>query len=163
MLKVQISALRSGNTSSGNATAGPRPNCLSRIKAYCPSGQSTTACAACISANWSSISTWCPAYTEAALSAYMCSGGGGGGGGGGSTVYLYNITADPTESTNLATTLDGASDIILRLQAAVSAIVNGTDYLAACNVPGGSCYDTDTTGYSKCSAAGQWLPWVDSA
>ena len=74
-----------------------------------------------------------------------------------------NITADPTESTNLATALDSASDIILRLQAAVSAIVNGTDYRPPCNIPDGSCYDTDESGYSKCSAAGQWLPWIDSA
>ena len=86
----------------------------------------------------------------------MCSGTGG------STVYLYNITADPTEAYNLASTLDGAASIISRLQAAVSAIVNGSDYKPPCNIPGGSCYEADTAGESKCTAAGQWLPWVST-
>ena len=59
VLKVHINELRSDNTSSANTTVGPKPVCLAHIKSYCPSGQSTTQCAACISGNWSSISSWC--------------------------------------------------------------------------------------------------------
>ncbi len=78
------------------------------------------------------------------------------------TTWLFNITADPTERTNLANNSQYA-DMISQLTAKVNAIVKGDDYLAPCNIPTGSCYADDAAGAKAAKANGGWYPWVTSA
>ena len=71
-------------------------------------------------------------------------------------VWLFNITADPEERVNLQSE---HPDVVAAITAKVDAIVGGADYLAPCNVPGGSCYDQDPAGEAASKANGGWYPW----
>jgi len=77
------------------------------------------------------------------------------------TMYLFNITSDPTEHVNLAGDASYKS-VISSLTDKVNAIVKGDDYLAPCNIPGGSCDDSDPNGPTAAEAHGGWYPWVTS-
>jgi len=129
------------------------PYCIAAVEKACPSG--TLLCSKCISDNWSTISKSC--YLPVArVSGVMCYG---------VTAYLFNITADPYELNNLLvneTSATGYTDIISTLSAKVDSIVKGDDYKPPCNIPGGSCYDTDYNGYYVANAHGGWYPWVNS-
>jgi hypothetical protein len=83
------------------------------------------------------------------------------------TTYLYNISADPTESTNLATTYP---KVVRHLTNLVAALVPGSgnvtdptyDYIAPCNVPGGACSADDPNAAAVLQAHSAWYPWVTS-
>lgn len=74
-----------------------------------------------------------------------------------SSCQLYNITADPTEATDL---FAEHPKVARKIAQRVSVIVNGSDYMPPCNIPGGSCYDDDENGATVTQAKGAWYPWV---
>ena len=71
---------------------------------------------------------------------------------------LFNITADPYEKNNLVTDTKYAN-IIKIIQNKVQAIVNGSDYLAPCNIPGGICNTDDESAANVLEKNGGWYPW----
>jgi len=73
------------------------------------------------------------------------------------STWLFNVTADPGETTNLAEIFP---DVVASLRAKVDAIVNGNDILPPCNIPGGSCVDENMIGWAVIKAANAWVPWV---
>eukprot|EP00658_Telonema_sp_P-2_P065178 TRINITY_DN54490_c0_g1_i2.p1 TRINITY_DN54490_c0_g1~~TRINITY_DN54490_c0_g1_i2.p1 ORF type:complete len:514 (+),score=102.27 TRINITY_DN54490_c0_g1_i2:195-1736(+) len=129
------------------------PGCVAAVKNFCPNG--TLLCRHCITKNWDSgISDACSVANATKVSDYMCYG---------INVYLYNVTADPTETNNLVDSApDQYADSITRIQAKVKAIVNGGDYLAPPNIPGGRCADQDPNAAAVCSAHGELYPWVNT-
>jgi hypothetical protein len=75
------------------------------------------------------------------------------------STYLFNITADPGEHTNLA---DSFPEVVTALRAKIAALQK--EELAACNMDGGSCASDDPTAEATVKAANAWVPWVpDSA
>ena len=72
-------------------------------------------------------------------------------------VYLFNVTADPSESNNL---IDSYPQLVKTIRAKVDAIVNGSDYLPPCNIPDGACYGDDATAQAVLDAHGGWYPWL---
>ena len=70
---------------------------------------------------------------------------------------LYNISADPTETTNLASKFPS---IVKQLKAKVDSIKSSDDFLAPCNIPDGSCYDQDSKGSAAAASHGGWYPWM---
>lgn len=69
---------------------------------------------------------------------------------------LYNISADPGESTNLATT---QTAVVAALKAKVAAL--GKEALAPCNIPDGACYSDDSKAQAVIDAHGGWFPWAE--
>ena len=75
----------------------------------------------------------------------------------GPNMWLFNVSADPTESNNL---INAYPRVVAELRAKVHAIVHGDDYLAPCNIPNGSCVDDDPTAQAVVDAHGGWYPWL---
>ena len=42
----------------------------------------------------------------------------------------------------------------------VDAIINGNDYMAPCNIPGGACSSDDPDAAAVLYAQGGWYPWA---
>jgi len=75
--------------------------------------------------------------------------------------YLFNISADPGEHTDLASTLP---KVVTALKAKVAALAAGTDLVPACNIPpNGACYADDPKAAAILKAANAWVPWVSDA
>lgn len=72
-------------------------------------------------------------------------------------IQLYDLSTDPNEEKNLASSYH---EVVVELRARVSAIEESDDFLEACNVDGGSCYDSDPDADTLHEACGAWLPWV---
>jgi len=73
----------------------------------------------------------------------------------GNVTYLFNISADPGEHTNLASSFPS---VVKALQAKVQAL--GKEVLPACNIPDGSCYSDDSAAAAILKANDAWVPWV---
>jgi len=71
------------------------------------------------------------------------------------TVYLFNVTADPGETTDLSAE---HPDVVKTLQAKLDEIAN--EAMPPCNVPGGSCSEQDEAGIAFIKAEEAWVPWV---
>jgi hypothetical protein len=69
--------------------------------------------------------------------------------------YLFNISADPGEHTNLADTYPG---VVNQLKAKVETL--GKEALPPCNIDGGSCVLDDPNAAAVLAANGAWVPWV---
>lgn len=140
-------------SSSTNSTSTLSEQCVKAVKQSCPSG--TILCSSCINSHWSTISKGCSRAAESTVADYMCYG---------ITAWLFNVTADPYEQNNL---LDrdptNYQDTVLRMQGKVDAIVNGDDYLAPPNVPGGSCASPDPDAAAVIAAHGELYPWVNGS
>jgi len=82
-----------------------------------------------------------------------------------SAMYLYNITADPTEKTDLlsGSTAGQYSAAVAKMTDTVKALVGGKDYKAPCNIPYGSCDFTDAAGTAAATSHKGWYPWVSGA
>lgn len=133
-----------------------------------------TGCVGSACGDWKFLHTtepvgWFPVPTE-----YQCSGHGGcedpsafsGQGSPSSFVasasdsgdLLFDLSKDPNEEENVA---DQYPDVLAELRNRVLAIENGDDFLAACNVPGGSCSAQDTTAFAVFAEHGNaWFPWA---
>lgn len=72
--------------------------------------------------------------------------------------YLFNISADPGEHTNLASSYP---EVVKALQAKVEAL--GKEALPACNIPDGSCYSDDPAAEAILKANNAWVPWASDA
>jgi hypothetical protein len=73
----------------------------------------------------------------------------------GNATYLFNISADPGEHTNLA---DLYPSVVTALKAKVEAL--GKEALPPCNIEGGSCSAEDPNAAAVLAANGAWVPWV---
>jgi arylsulfatase A-like enzyme len=71
--------------------------------------------------------------------------------------YLFNISADPGEHTDLAAKFP---TVVSALQAKVEAL--GKEALAPCNIPSGSCSADDPKQAAALKANNAWVPWVAS-
>jgi len=71
--------------------------------------------------------------------------------------YLFNISADPGEHTDLASTLP---QVVSALQAKVAALAAQSDFVPACNIPNGACSADDPNAAAILKAANAWVPWV---
>lgn len=69
--------------------------------------------------------------------------------------YLFNITADPTEKTDLYAQ---NPSVVAEIAAKIDALAKIAK--APCNVPGGSCSDTDPAAETSCKKYYSWYPWV---
>jgi len=136
---------------------GLSPACTAAVKSAC---DSSSECSQCISKNWATLSKTCTRAPEARVAAVSC----------GSTpspspasqgLSLFNISADPYEQHNLILNSTGPYQaLISTIQAKVDSIVTGDDYMAPCNIPGGSCYDSDPKGSEVAAAHQEDYPWV---
>lgn len=71
---------------------------------------------------------------------------------------LYDLSSDPNEENNIASKFP---DVVADLKSRIAAIESGDDFLAPCNVPGGSCSSTDSNAAAVFAAHGNaWFPWV---
>jgi hypothetical protein len=71
---------------------------------------------------------------------------------------LYDLSVDPSEEHNVASTYPG---VVTELKARIAAIKEGNDYLAPCNVPDGSCSANDPSAAAVFAEHGNaWFPWA---
>jgi len=71
---------------------------------------------------------------------------------------LFELGSDPNEEHNVAATYP---NVVKELKARVSAIENGNDFIAPCNVPDGSCSAEDPNAAAVFAANGNaWYPWA---
>jgi arylsulfatase B len=71
------------------------------------------------------------------------------------TTYLFNISADPGEHTNLATLYPS---VVVALKAKVEAL--SKEVYPPCNIDGGSCSADDPASAAALKANNAWVPWV---
>lgn len=70
--------------------------------------------------------------------------------------YLFNITADPNEQTDLYTQFP---DVVAAISAKIDAMAEVA--MVPCNVPGGSCADIDPASTANCEKWYSWYPWLE--
>jgi len=74
---------------------------------------------------------------------------------------LFNISADPYEQHNLILNeLGEHADLVAELQKKIDTLIKGDDYMAPCNIPGGSCDTADPAGSERAYAHQDAYPWV---
>jgi arylsulfatase A-like enzyme len=70
--------------------------------------------------------------------------------------FLYDLRADPAETTDLAA---ARPDVVAAINAKVLDFVAKYE-MAPCNLPAGACFAVDQQGNESCTAQGFFSPWV---